>query len=154
MKTLAIVSLFKYNYLRKVFVYQIKKGAVYEKRNMIYLLAVAGILCAMTNVDATFFRITKVESLSGTGNKVVTKSSDTKSWNANFASDGKTNTMILYMYDNPSTTLLGDTIIAVEGGGTVTQPARGKKGQSVKVVWRDYDGNFASYTCNGTVNVY
>lgn len=121
---------------------------------MIYSLAVAGILCAMTNVDATSFRITQVAATGGTLNKVVTKSADTKSWNANFARDGKTNKFILYMYDSPSTTLLGDTIIAVEGGGTVSQPARGKKGQSVKVVWRDYEGNFAGYTCNGSVNVY
>lgn len=83
MKTLALVSLFKYNYLRKVFVYQIKKGAVYEKRNMIYSLAVAGILCAMTNVDAASFGITQIAATNGTLSKVVTKNTNEKNGQLN-----------------------------------------------------------------------
>lgn len=42
--------------------------------------------------------------------------------------------MILYMYNNPSTTLLGDNIIVKEGGGPITKAARGQSGESVKVV--------------------
>lgn len=83
----------------------------------------------------------------------MTKSISDQYWTANFAADGKTNTMILYMYSNPSSSMLGKNIIAVEGGGKVTQSAWGSKGQSLKIVWRDYDGNWASYTCKGTVDV-
>lgn len=125
-----------------------------KKRNMIYSLAVAGILCAMTNVDAASFGITQIAATNGTLSKVVTKNTNEKKWTAKFDLDGKVNTMILYMYDNPSTTLLGDNIIVKEGGGPITKAARGQSGESVKVVWRDYEGNAFAYTCKGVVNVY
>lgn len=124
-----------------------------KRKTMMFSLLVAGCVCAITNVGATSFSVTDIAATSGTLNKVGTKSSDDKYWNANFARDGKTNTIILYMYSNPSSSVLGNNIIAVEGGGTVQQSAWGNAGQSVKVVWRDYNGNWASYTCTGRVDI-
>lgn len=50
--------------------------------------------------------------------------------------------------------MLGDNIIVTESGGKVTQSAWGSKGQSLKIVWRDYERNWASYTCKGTIDVF
>ena len=124
-----------------------------KRKGMIFSLVATGLVCAVTSVGATSFSVANIAATSGTKNKIVTKSTADNYWTANFAADGKTNTIILYMYSNPSTSLVANNIIAVEGGGKVTQSSRAKKGQSVKVVWRDYEGNLAGYTCKGTVDV-
>lgn len=54
-----------------------------KKRNMIYSLAVAGILCAMTNVDAASFGITQIAATNGTLSKVVTKNTNEKNGQLN-----------------------------------------------------------------------
>lgn len=127
-----------------------------KKKRMLWSLIIAGGICTVSSINATSFSVNKIQATSGSYNKVVSKSTSDRYWTANFEADGKTNTIILYMYNKPNTSnssIVGNNIIASEGGGLVRQSAWGSKGESLKIVWRDFNGNWASYTCKGTVDV-
>lgn len=85
--------------------------------------------------------------------KTATKTTNNKVWSASFKLDGKVNRYQLNLTNSNGSSLFDDMLISEGESKSQSYSKSAPKGTNVRVYYRDYDGNFATYSCNGTVNV-
>ena len=125
-------------------------------KKMKYVLPVLGIscLCALTSINAATVHISAIPALGGSDYKEVVKDTSAKNWSAKFNYHDGTYNHIFLTLCTPTGSLY-DSMLVTEGAG-VTQKSYTKNvsaNSKVRVYYRDYDKNFARYTCDGDVNV-